>query len=55
MVFYWDMLVACILSGFIIYFLRDEWGVFTPILTSTVPLIVILNTRPFRIAKKTLK
>ena len=55
MVFYWDMLVACILSGFMIYFLRDEWGVFTPILTSTVPLIIILNTRPFRIAKKILK
>ena len=46
MVFYWDMALAAVISAGALLMLSNSWGVFTPILTSTIPLILILNFRP---------
>ncbi len=55
MVYYWDMAAAAVVSGLTFLLLGNSWGVYTPILLSTVPLVLILNFRPALRVKSILK
>ena len=46
MIYFWEMTAAAVISAGALLMLSNSWGVFTPILTSTIPLILILNFRP---------
>ena len=54
MVFYWDMAAAAIISAVVLLLLGNSWGIYTPIITSTLPLVLILNFRPARKARSIL-
>jgi hypothetical protein len=55
MVYYWDMAAAAGISAVILLLLGNSWGIYTPIITSTIPLVLILNFRPVRKARLILK
>ena len=55
MVFYWDMAVAALISAGALLLLGNSWGIYTPIITSTIPLVVILNFRPALKARSILR
>jgi O-antigen/teichoic acid export membrane protein len=54
MVFYWDMAAAAVISAVVLLLLGNSWGIYTPIITSTLPLVLILNFRPARKARSIL-
>jgi hypothetical protein len=54
MIYYWEMGLAAICSAIALILLGNLWGVYTPIITSTLPLIIILNFGPARKARNTL-
>jgi len=51
MIYYWEMGLAAICSAVALILLGNLWGVYTPIVTSTLPLIIILNFGPARKAR----
>ena len=55
MVFYWGMAAAAAISAGALLLLGNAWGVYTPIITSTIPLLLILNLRPALLARSILK
>jgi len=54
MVFYWGMAAAAAISAGALLLLGNAWGVYTPIITSTIPLLLILNLRPALLARSIL-
>jgi O-antigen/teichoic acid export membrane protein len=55
MVFYWGMAAAAAISAGALLLLGNAWGVYTSIITSTIPLLLILNLRPALLARSILK
>jgi O-antigen/teichoic acid export membrane protein len=51
MVYYWDMAAAAVISAVALLLLGNSWSIYTPIITSTIPLVLILNFRPIRQAR----
>jgi hypothetical protein len=37
---------AAVISAVALLLLGNSWGIYTPIITSTIPLVLILNFRP---------
>jgi hypothetical protein len=54
MVYYWDTAAAAVISAGVLLLLGNSWGIYTPIITSTIPLVLILNFRPARKARSIL-
>ncbi len=48
MVFYWETAIAALVSVCLAFWVKDEWGLYGPILASLLPTVLILNIGPYR-------
>lgn len=55
MIYYWETAIAALLGLGSLYLLQNQWGVYGPILSSLLPLALVLNVGPFFKAHKILK
>ena len=54
-VFYWEMAFATGLATLASLLVKNEWGVYGPVLASVVPLLIMLNIKPLQVSSKLLK
>jgi hypothetical protein len=46
LIFYYEMGIATAVSAGLLLLFGNSWSIYTPIITSTIPLLLILNFRP---------
>jgi O-antigen/teichoic acid export membrane protein len=48
MIYYWRMAIATGLTAFAVFLLKNEWGIYGPILASILPVVLLLNIGPLK-------
>jgi hypothetical protein len=55
MIYYWENAIAALVSALALFLLKDNWGVYTPIITAILPGLIFMNIGPLRISAITLQ